>query len=76
MKNNCTRDDCRFVDEGSATTLMWSPIVYDKHGNPVGGGDNSVRKAVRCLSCGKTWISSAKEIDDVLGKPRDWREVE
>jgi len=73
---NCDRDDCRFVDEGSSSTLMWSPIVRDKCGNAVSGGNNTVRKAIRCLSCGKLWISSANEIDDVRGKPRDWKEVE
>lgn len=51
---------------------MYSPVIYDRNGTPVGGGGNIVRQAIKCLTCNKTWLSSAKEIEDLKGIDREW----
>jgi hypothetical protein len=67
-----SRSDCRFVSLGASMTLMYSPIVYDKDGKPVGGGANRITSMVECRSCGKFFISNQTELQRRLKEPRNW----
>ena len=50
---DCDREDCRFQNLGSSTTLIgWSP-VYDKQGNQVNHDPNTRRTGYRCTSCAR-----------------------
>lgn len=72
---NNTPDKCRFTDEGSMLTLMHSPIVRDREGNPVSGGHNRITCVVRCHACGNLFSSFATELADAQGKPREWKKI-
>jgi len=67
------RKDCRFSYEGM-TTLIHSPIQYDREGNPVGGGVNRVDKVAKCSVCRRVWISRQSELEDTQGKVREWND--
>lgn len=66
------RTDCRFQIEGGSATCMHSPLIYDREGNAVGGGENRIVKSIGCNTCGCHWTSSQTELDDAQGKPREW----
>lgn len=72
---NCTDDSCEFVDEGGSVTLMHSPIRYDRHGTPVGGGGNKRTRLVRCLIHNECFESKQTELDDARGVERQWRRL-
>lgn len=66
------REDCRFTHEGGGSTMMYSPISYDRKGNPVGGGANRVSKAVQCNKCRKRWMCERTELEEAQGVNLNW----
>lgn len=44
-------------------TSMHSPLIYDRDGNPVGGGSNIFTASVRCNNCKKRWGYSQTELE-------------
>jgi hypothetical protein len=67
--------DCRFETLPGMQTLLYSPVIYNRNGEPVGGGGNSISQSVRCLTCGKKWIESRKELEIAQGVKPNWQEV-
>ena len=67
-----SRDDCRFQNLGGTRTLLYSPIVYDRDGKPVGGGSNRVTTAVRCNTCNQTWAKTQTELEIAQDKSAQW----
>jgi hypothetical protein len=67
-------DKCRFIIGTSHASSMHSPIEYDRKGNPVGGGGNTLTKILHCKTCSKNWISIQSELEDVQKKERVWKE--
>lgn len=72
--SNCD-SKCQFVSMGGSITTMYSPIVYDKDGKPVGGGSNIVTSMIRCQTCSRVWISRQTELEKAQGKPIEWEEI-
>lgn len=64
--------DCRFIDEGSISTCMHSPIEYDRDGKPISGGLNRVTSSLSCSVCGRKWIETRTELERAQGKPATW----
>jgi len=55
------------------STMMYSPLVWDRDGNPVEGGGNHVSKGICCTTCGRHWSSIQTELQEAQGKPREWK---
>ena len=68
------RNDCRLINEGGSMTLMHSPIVYNREGEPVGGGRNIITQTIRCQTCKKLWTSRNTELEMVKGELK-WEEI-
>ena len=66
------RIDCRFQSLGGMKTLMYSPISYDREGNAVGGGANTIDDAIKCNTCNSVWTAKYKELDRAQRKPIHW----
>lgn len=66
----------RYQDLGGFVTLMYSPLVYNKEGKPVGGGSNTRKLGIKCVNCGSIWKSHQTELEDAQGKQRTWELVE
>lgn len=62
------RDDCRFRHEGGSCTAMHSPLVFDRNGNPVGGGGNAMVQSIHCVACNRRFVATGTELDFVQGK--------
>lgn len=69
------RADCRFVNHGGTSTLVHSPLIYDRQGNPVGGGNNTHQTTVECLTCSRRWWSIATELQIIKGEPKVWNRL-
>ena len=69
-------DVCCFQSEGGWSTLMSSPITYDREGRAVGGGLNKVTKVIRCNTCGKRWMATQTELERAQGVPCVWKAVD
>lgn len=62
-------ENCRFVENDFVqATLMSSPVVRNRQGQPVGGGGNIVSGAVACISCDKKWTYKQTELERLQGK--------
>lgn len=66
------RKDCRFERLGGAKTMMYSPIIYNREGKPVGGGANVCTYGIRCGTCGKFFTARQTDLETAQGKPRNW----
>ena len=64
--------DCRFISGVSHTTCLHSPLEYNREGQPVGGGRNTLTKILHCTTCNSNWVSKATEMEDLVGKARVW----
>lgn len=58
-----TPEQCRFVHEGTFSTEMYSPIEYNRQGEPVGGGNNKITRSIKCLHCQKVFCQNATELE-------------
>lgn len=67
-------DDCRFEHEGEQSTLMYSPITYDREGKPVGGGRNKITKYIRCNRHGRNFHCTMTEFEWVTDVEPKWKE--
>lgn len=65
-------NECRFQSLSGMSTLMHSPLEFDRSGKVVGGGANTLTRGVQCNACGNSFTSTATEFDDATGKPRVW----
>ena len=65
-------EKCAFYHSPSCQTLLFSPVAYNRAGEPIGGGGNAVSQIVRCESCGKSWRSVQSELEDAKGIKRVW----
>lgn len=69
------REDCRFSGGRAITTLMNSPIEYDRAGRPVSGGVNTVTQYVGCVRCGREWSAKNTELELAQGVEKKWSAV-
>lgn len=53
--------------------MMYSPIVYDRQGKPVGGGANIHETTVECQTCRRRWCATASELEIHRGDERAWQ---
>lgn len=51
----CPRDDCRFLDCGSSSTLVAYIPIYDKNGVNTNPDRNTTTSIFECITCGKRW---------------------
>lgn len=65
-------EDCRFERMHSHQTAAYSPLQYDRHGNVVGGGNNRVSEALRCITCRHAWKTENTEFQLLQGVVRQW----
>ena len=47
--------ECRFRVGMGATTCVYYPPVYDKHGNNINPDRNTTTGSMSCYTCGKKW---------------------
>ena len=66
------RFDCRFVDAGSSSTTMNSPLEFDRAGAAVGGGRNTVASVLKCAACSASWACSQTELAWAQGVEGKW----
>lgn len=66
------RSDCRFIDAGSTSTAMNSPLEFDRAGAAVGGGCNTVASVLKCTACGASWACSQTELALAQGVEGKW----
>lgn len=57
--------ECRFSKE--MAIVIYSPFVYDRNGERVGGGEPIPSKTIECMTCNRRWNS-----EKVTGQ-RDWK---
>lgn len=69
----CNGKHCKFREHGGMTTLMYSPIAYDRKGNPVSGGNNNVGKEVECVSCRKYYYAKQTELEWAQNVEPEWK---
>jgi hypothetical protein len=75
----CPNDEpekCRIIEIRATQTCMNSPIVYNGRGEPIDGGRNINRSAIRCLTCGRQWVGTIRELERAQGKPIEWKEAQ
>ena len=66
------RNDCLFVNGESTRTTMHSPLVYNRRGEPVGGGANVSTRVLHCTLCHRSWTAKQTELESTLGFPLKW----
>lgn len=67
------RTDCRFSQSGESSTKLDSPVQYDRSGNAVAGGLNTIAVTVRCHACGREWACSQEELAWAQNAEPEWR---
>jgi hypothetical protein len=66
------RDDCLFIDGIRNTSCLHSPIVYNRKGEPVGGGANVSTHLLHCTICQRNWTCKQTQLEELQNKPRQW----
>ena len=56
----CERDDCRFRQGVSMSTLAYYVPVYDKNGVNLNPDGNTTTSNLECLTCGKRWYARTR----------------
>lgn len=56
----CERDDCRFRQGVSMSTLVYYVPVYDKNGVNINPDGNTTTSNLECLTCGKRWVATTR----------------
>ena len=66
------RDDCLFVNGEAKRTCMHSPLIFNRRGEPVGGGANVSTRVLHCTVCHRNWTAKQTELEATLGFPLKW----
>lgn len=53
-------------------TSQHSPLIYNRSGEPVGGGANVITRIMHCVACNKFWTAKQSELEEVQGKLPKW----
>jgi hypothetical protein len=69
------RDDCAFQHLGATKTLMYSPLVFNREGEPIGGGANVVTEMITCLTCDKGWTCKRTQLQIAKNETPEWKEI-
>lgn len=68
-------EDCRFIEGVRSTTALHSPIIYNRKGEPVGGGSNVSTKILHCSVCNQNWSCKQTELESLKGIQPVWESM-